>query len=90
MLCKHEANPEENNNAEARSQQSRFATLIKTYLPTDTSPKICKTSAEHPPLGEHPRGIASFDMFKRLKDLNYKKFLFTIVKINLLTLKMDK
>ena len=25
-----------------------------------------------------------------LKDLNYKKFLFTVVKINLLTLKMNK
>ena len=29
MLCKHEANPQENNNAEAQPQQSHFATLLK-------------------------------------------------------------
>ena len=47
-----EANPQEDNNAEARIQQSRFATLLKLHPRTDTPPKIYCTSAEHPILGE--------------------------------------
>ena len=68
MLRKHEANPQENN-AEARRQQSRFATLLKSHPHTDMRPKICSTSAEHPPLGEHLWGTASACQknFKRLK-----------------------
>ena len=68
MLRKHEANPPENNNAEAESQQSRFATLSKLHPRTDTPSKIPSTSTEHPPLGEHLRGIASAcqKKFKRL------------------------
>ena len=89
MLCKHEANSQENSNAEAQSQQSRFATLLKSHPPTDTPPKIRSTSAGHPPLEEHLWGTASACQ-KNLKDLNYKIFLFTVVKINLLTVKMNK
>ena len=44
-LYKYEANPQENNRAEARPQQSRFATLLKSH------PRIQSTLAEH--LGEH-------------------------------------
>ena len=44
--CKHEANPQENNNAEAQAQQSRFATLLKSHsrtdTPTDMSPVVIK------------------------------------------------
>ena len=49
MLCKHEAHPGENNRAEARSQQSYFATLLKSHPRTYAPPKICSTSAGHPP-----------------------------------------
>ena len=59
MLCKHEANPQENNSVEARSQQSRLATLLKSHPHTDMPPKIRSTSAEHSPLGEHLWGTAS-------------------------------
>ena len=90
MLCKHEANPrQENNNAEARSQRSRFATLLKSHPRTVTPPKIRSTSAEHHPLGEHLWGTASVCQ-KNFKDLNCKKVLFIVVKRNLLTLKMNK
>ena len=40
MLCKHEVNPQENNNTEAGSEQSRFATLLKSHPCTDTPPII--------------------------------------------------
>ena len=89
MLPRYKANSEKNNNAQARSQQSHFATLLKSHPRTDTPPKIRSTSAEHPPREEHLWGTASACQ-KNLKDLNYEKFLFTLVKINLLTLKMDK
>ena len=69
MLCKHEANPQENNNAEARSQQSRFETLLKSHPCTDAPPKIRSTPEEGPPPGEHLCGIAcAYEKnFKRLK-----------------------
>ena len=58
MFCKEDAsrnevNPQENTNTEARSQQSRFATLLKSHPCTDTPPEIPNTSTEHPPPGEH-------------------------------------
>ena len=69
MLCKHEANPQENNNAEARSQQNRLATLLKSHPRTDTLPKICSISIEHPSPGVHLCGtaFACQKNFKRLK-----------------------
>ena len=53
MLCKHEANPQENSNDEARSQQSRFATLLKSHPPTYRPMKIRSTPAEYPLPEEH-------------------------------------
>ena len=69
MLPRYKANSEKNNNAQARSQQSHFATLLKSHPRTDTPPKIRSTSAEHLPLGEHLWGTASAcqKTFKRLK-----------------------
>ena len=66
---RHEANPQEYNNAEARSQQSRFATLLKLHALTNMPPKIRSTSAEHPPPGKHVWGTSSTyqENFKRLK-----------------------
>ena len=49
----YEANPQENNGAEARSQQSRFATLLKSHPHTDAPPRIQSTPAEHLSVGEH-------------------------------------
>ena len=89
MLPKHEANPQENNNAEASTQQNRFATLLKSHPRTETPQKICSTSAEHPSPGEHFWGTASACQ-NNFKYLNYEKFLFTVVKRNLSTLKKDK
>ena len=65
MLRKHEANAQENNNGETRSQQSRFATLLKLHPRTDTPPK----TEEQPPWGENLWGIASASQknIKRLK-----------------------
>ena len=73
MLCKHEANPQENNNAEEQPQQGRFATLLKSHSRTDTPPKNRSTSAEHLPPGEHLWGTASACQknFKRLDTKNY-------------------
>ena len=66
MLPRYKANSEKNNNAQARSQQSHFATLLKSHPRTDTPPKIRSTSAEHPPLGEHLWETLEGN-FKRLK-----------------------
>ena len=71
MLWKHEVNPQENNNAEVRSQQSCFATLLKSHPRTDTPQKIRSTSPEHPLSGEHFWGTASACQ-KNLKDLNLR------------------
>ena len=87
MLCKHETNPQENKNAEAQSQQSRFATLFKSHPRTDTPRKF----AAHPQNTLLRENTSEGLHGKRnLKELNYKKFLFTVVKINLLALKMNK
>ena len=88
MLSKHEADPQENNNAEARSQQSRLTTLLKAHPRTDPPPKIRCISAEYPHPVEHLWGTASACQ-KKLIVLDYKMFCFTVVKRNLLTLKMN-
>ena len=86
---RNEVNPQENTNTEARSQQSRFATLLKSHPCTDTPPEIPRTSAEHP-LWQNTSGGLLLHVKRILKDLNYEKFLFTVVKRNLLAIKMDK
>ena len=86
---RNEENPQENTNTEARSQQSRFATLLKSHPCTDASPKIRSTSAEYPPW-ENTSGGLLLHVKIIFKDLNYEKFLFTVVKRNLLAIKMDK
>ena len=58
-LHKYEANPQENNRLEARSQQSRFATLSKSHPRTDAPPRIQNAPAEHLSLGEHLLGDCS-------------------------------
>ena len=70
MLHKHEAKPQENNNAEVQPQQSRFATLLKSDQRTEMPPKIRSTSAEYPPPGEHLWGTASACQ-KNLKRLEF-------------------
>ena len=69
MFCKHEVNPQVNNNVEAQLQQSRFATLLKSHSRTDAPPKIRSTSGEHPPPDKHLWGTASACQknFKRLE-----------------------
>ena len=69
VLCKHEANPLENNNAELRIQQICSVTLLISYLRMEMLPKICSRSAEHLPPGQHLWGAASACQknFKRLK-----------------------
>ena len=83
MRPRHEANPQENNNAEARSQQSRFATLLKPHPRTDTPPKIRSTSADHLPPGVNLWGTASAcqNNFKIMKSF------YLVVKRNLLAIK---
>ena len=86
---RHEANQQENTNTEKRSQQSRFGSLLRSHPCTDTPPKIRSTSAESP-LRENTSGGLLLHVKRILKDLNYEKFLFTVVKRNLLAIKMDK
>ena len=52
MLCKHEAHFQEKNHTEAQSQQSRFATFLKSHPRTDVLPKIRGTHAENSPSEE--------------------------------------
>ena len=86
MLRKHEANPQEDNHAEAQSQRSRFATLLKSHPRTDAPPRIRSTLPEYLSLREHLWGLLLY--IKRvLEELYYKTLLFTVVKRNLLTLK---
>ena len=49
----NETNPQKNNHAEARSQQGRFATLLKSHPSIDAPLRIQSTPAEHLSLGEH-------------------------------------
>ena len=79
MLTKHEANPQENNHAETRSQQSRFATL-----PTHG---YAAENPQHTLLQENTSAGLLLYVKRILKDLNYKDLIFTVVIRNLLTLK---
>ena len=85
---RNEENPQENTNTEARSQQSRFATLLKPQLCTDTLPEIPSTSAEHH-LRDNTSGGLILHVTRILKVLYYETFLFIVVKRNSLTIKMD-
>ena len=53
MLYKYEANPQEDNPAEAQSQQSHFATLLKSHPCTDVPQRIHSTLAKQLSPGEH-------------------------------------
>ena len=67
------------------------AALLKSHPRTDTLPKNRSASVENPPPGEHLWGTASACKNRKVsKDVNYEKFLFTVVKRNLLTLNMNK
>ena len=88
MLPQNEANPWENN-AEARSQQSHFATLLKSHLHIDTPRKLA-AHLQNTLVWENTLGGLLLHVKRILKDLNYKTFLFTVLKRNLLMLKMDK
>ena len=85
---RNEENSQENNNTDAWSQQSRFATLLKSHPCTDTTPEILITSAEHS-LRENSSGGLILHVKRILKVLYYEKFLLTVVKTNLLAMKMD-
>ena len=86
---RYEVNPQEKTNTEARSQQSCFATLLKSHPFTDAPLEIRSTSAEHPMRENTSEGLL-LHVKRILKDLNYENFLFTVVKGNLLAMKMDK
>ena len=78
MLGKYEANSQEINNKEAQSQQSLFATLLKSHPRTYMPPKIRSTPAEHPFQKQHLWRNFSVCFF--IKYLNYKVLLFAVVK----------
>ena len=84
---RNEENPQENTNTEARFQQSRFATLLKSQPCTDTPPEIPSTSAEHPLRVNTSEGLI-LHVKRILKVLYYEKFLFRVVKRNSLAIKM--
>ena len=87
MLCKHEANPQGNDNAEARYQQSHFTTLLKSHTLTDTPPKIRSTSTEHPSPGE----LICETAFVCQKNVNETKIIFRNASIfNLFALESKK
>ena len=50
---RNEENPQENTNTEARSQENRFANLLKSHPCTDAPTEILSTSLEHSPPGQH-------------------------------------
>ena len=85
---KNEENPQENTSIEAQSQQSRFATLLKSHPCADTPPEISSTYAEHL-LRENTSGGLILHVKRILKVLYYEKFLFTVAKRNSLTIKTD-
>ena len=60
-------------------------TALKSHPRMDTPSKICSSHAEQPPPGEHLIGGLLLYVKRVLKDLNYKKLLFTVVKRNLFT-----
>ena len=87
-LSKYGANPQENKRAEARSQQSRFATLLKSH-PCTNAPREPTSYPQNTSPQENTSGRLLLYVKIVLKDLNYKKLLFTTVKRNLLTLKNE-
>ena len=75
-LYKYKTNAQENNRTEVQSQQSRFATLLKSHPRTDVPPRIQSTPAEHLSLREHLWETAlvcqnSFKRYKLLKVIIY-------------------
>ena len=89
MLCKHEAKPEENHNAEAQSQQKTLRNFVK-ITPTQIGPRKSSAHLQKTLPWESTSGEQLLHVKRSLKDLIYKKILFTIVKRNLLTIKMNK
>ena len=83
---KHEVNPQESNRAEARSQPSRLATLLKPHLPTNVSRK-CAVHPHNILLQESTSEGLLLYVKRVLNGLNCKKLLFTFAKIYLLALK---
>ena len=82
---RNEEKPQENTNTEARSQQSGFATLLKSNPCTDTPPDI----PAHLQNTDSGRTPLEYWFCKRiLKVWYYEKLLFTVVKRNSLAIKM--
>ena len=75
-VLKTRSNPQENKRAEKRSQLSWFTILLKSQPRTDAPPKIHCTHAAH-------TQNTIFHVRRVLKDLIYKKLLFTVIKRNL-------
>ena len=71
------------------TQQSRFATSSKSRPCTDTPPKSA-AHLQNTPFRETTFGVLLLHVKRILKDLNYEKFLFIVVKRNSLAIKMDK
>ena len=67
--------------AEARSQQSRFATLLKSHAHTD-APRESKVHPQNTSPRENTSGRQLVYVKRVLKNINYKKLLFTVAKRN--------
>ena len=79
-------NSQENKRAKARSQQSHFATVLKSRPCTDAPGDSHHTRKNTSPQENTSERLLLYVKIV-LKDLNYKKLLFTTVKRNSLTLK---
>ena len=78
MFRKHEANSQENHNAEVHSRQKPLHNL-KSHPHTDRAPKIRSTITKHPFLGQHLWGTASACP-KKFKRLNlYQVFIYNCI-----------
>ena len=62
---------------------------LQLYGDHSHAQRICSTSAEQPLRGNTSGGLL-LHVKRILKDLNYEKLLFAVVKRNLLTVKMNK
>ena len=89
----HEANPQENANTEAKKTNTlnkAALQLPQNHTHAQIRPKKSAAHLQNTPFWGTTFGGLLLQVKRILKGLNYEKFLLTVVKRNLLAIKMDK
>ena len=87
---RHEVNPQKEHQQRSTSSTKALCNFVKITPMHRYAPGNPQHIHKTPPLRENTSGGLILHVKRILKDLKYEKFLFTVVKINLLAIKMDK